>query len=87
MDDGFLKGITPKGDFSIRLMKLNRPPLITLRIHKKKLQDDRELMEQIVEISRVLKQANDQINTLISRQHQLLEEQLFLLRLLTRKDS
>lgn len=87
LDDGYLKGLTKEGEFTIRLLRLNRPQLIAMRAKKKNEQEKQHLLSQLLEITAVLKQTNQQVNNLSHQQQSLLEEQFMILKILTRKDS
>lgn len=81
--DGRLKALTKEGEFTVRLLKLNRSPLIALRLKKRKELEVKQLLNQLLEISTVLKQTNEQVDNLSQSQRTLLDEQLLILRTLT----
>ncbi len=87
LEDGHLKGLTKEGEFTIRLLKLNRVQLLAFRIKRKNQQENQQLLEQLVVISEIMKQTNDQVSNLSQQQQALLDEQMKILKILTGKDT
>jgi hypothetical protein len=85
LEDGQVKGLTQIGEFTIQILKLNRSQLIALRLRKQKESEIQQLLSQLLEISSVMKQTNEQVNNLSQQQQTLLDEQLLILRILTNK--
>lgn len=84
-EDGVLNGLTLRGEFTIRLLRLNRSPLIAFRLLGKKKKEHARLLAQILEISAALQRTAHQANTLSEEQKLLLDEQMRLLKMLTRR--
>jgi hypothetical protein len=83
MEDGVLNGLTITGEFTIRLLRLNRPLLVAYRRIRKRKKEHARLFSQMLEISAALRQTVRQANTLSEEQKSLLDEQMRLLKMLT----
>jgi hypothetical protein len=75
LDDGTLYPLTAIGAFTLRRLRLNRPPLVDHRLRKRLLTRYRDLVK-------VLEQLLTQQSVLIEEQQELLKEQRQLLQLL-----
>lgn len=85
MADGTLEALTPIGAFTIRLLRLNRPPLIQYRRSQQMQNESAELLRQLLEISTTLQRTILSVNQLSEYQQKLLEAQMQLLQLLTQR--
>ena len=82
LDDGTLHPLTAVGIFTLKRLRLNRPPLVACRLRKRQQSEEIRLMTRYRELVRLLEQLNTQLSALMEEQRQLLEEQRELLRLL-----
>lgn len=80
--DGRLLAFTDAGQFSLRRLNLNRPPLIAYRLQRRLQAEEQRLLAQYRDIVRLLKQAREQEAKLIEEQHGLLEEQQRVIKIL-----
>lgn len=82
LDDGTLHHLTAVGAFTLKCLRLNRPPLVAYRLRKRQQAEETRLLTRYQETVRLLEQLNTQLSALMEEQRQLLEEQRELLRLL-----
>ncbi len=82
LDDGILHPLTVVGAFTLKRLRLNRPPVVAYRLRKRQQADQVRLLIRYREMIRLLEQMNTQLSVLMEEQQQLLEEQRELLRLL-----
>jgi hypothetical protein len=81
LDDGVFHPLTTTGAFTLKQLRLNRPPLVMHRLNKRKQVEATRLLTQNQETVRFLKTVNLQLSTLVEEQGQLLDVQRELLRL------
>jgi hypothetical protein len=82
LDDGSLHSLTPPGAFTLKRLRLNRPPLVAYRLRQRQQAEEARLLAQYRDLVQLLGQVNNQLSTLIEAQRGLLEEQRELLQLL-----
>ncbi|MBM4254701.1 MAG: HNH endonuclease [Deltaproteobacteria bacterium] len=82
LTDGTLYSITPIGAFTLRRLRLNRPPLVALRLRRYHHSQEQRLLARYRDLVTVLEQLQTQQVTLLEEQRKLLEEQRVLLKLL-----
>jgi len=82
LDDGTLHPLTAVGAFTLKRLRLNRPPLVAYRMRKRQQAEEIRLLTRYRELVQLLEQLNTQLSALMEEQRQLLEEQRELLRLL-----
>jgi hypothetical protein len=82
MDDGTLHPLTAVGAFTLKRLRLNRPPLVAYRLRKRQRAEEVRLLTRYREIVQLLEQLNTQLSDLMEEQRQLLGEEWELLRLL-----
>ncbi|MBI4758580.1 MAG: HNH endonuclease [Chloroflexi bacterium] len=82
LDDGTLHALTAVGTFTLKRLRLNRPPLVAYRLRKRQQAEEIRLLTRYREMVQLLEQLNAQLSVLMEEQRQLLEEQRELLRLL-----
>ena len=80
--DGTLYPITPTGVFTLKRLRLNRPPLIAHRLRKHYQGEEQRLLARYRDLMLVLEQLQTQHAALLEEQRALLEEQRTLLHLL-----
>ena len=80
--DGTLYPITPTGAFTLRRLRLNRPPLVAHRLRKHQQGQEQRLLARYRDLIVVLEQLQTQHAALLEEQRALLEEQRTLLQLL-----
>lgn len=80
--DGTLYPITPTGVFTLKRLRLNRPPLIAYRLRKHYRAEEQRLLMRYRDVVTVLEQLHRQQVALLEEQRALLEEQRALLTLL-----
>ena len=80
--DGELYPITPIGAFTLRRLRLNRPPLVAHRLRKHYQGEEQRLLAHYRDLVVVLEQLQTQYVALLEEQRTLLEEQGALLHLL-----
>lgn len=85
LDDGNLYPLTSIGDFTIKLLHLNRPQLIAYRVHKNKEVESNRLLGEYEDVMRLIEQLSERYMELITDEAGLLELQVELLRLLARR--
>ena len=86
LENGQLKGLTPKGQITIDLLRLNRPALIKYRQYKKARADELQLLQHHQQLVSLLRQTNQELAVLVNNQQGLLEQQQQLLKLLLEED-
>jgi hypothetical protein len=82
LDDGTLQPLTITGAFTLRRLRLNRPPLVAYRLRKRRQSEEIRLLTRYRDLVQLLEQLNSELSALMEEQRQLLEEQRELLRLL-----
>jgi hypothetical protein len=82
LDDGMLHPLTVAGAFTLKRLRLNRPPLAAHRLRKRQQAEETRLLTRHQETVRLLEKLNLQLSALMEEQRQILEEQRELLRLL-----
>lgn len=87
LDDGLLHPLTAIGAFSLKRLRLNRPPLVTYRLRRRQAADETRLLTRYRDLSRLIEQLLIQQSALIEEQRDLLEEQRTLLRLLLGRET
>ncbi|MBM4043943.1 MAG: HNH endonuclease [Planctomycetes bacterium] len=80
LEDGTLHPLTSVGAFTLRRLRLNRPPLVALRLHKRQEADALRLLTRYRDLTQALSQLLTQQAALMEEQQALLEEQRGLLR-------
>jgi len=80
LDDGTLHPLTETGIFTLHRLRLNRPPLVEHRLHKRQEQEKQRLLERYRALTQLLEQLLAQQASLVEEQHELLTEQRELLR-------
>jgi HNH endonuclease len=80
--DGMLHPITPTGTFTLRRLRLNRPPLAAHRLRRQSQTEEIRLLARYREIVSVLEQLHRQQAALLEEHRALLEVQRTLLRTL-----
>ncbi len=83
--DGTLYPITPTGIFTLKRLRLNRPPLVAYRLQKLHRAEESRMLTHYRELVTMLERLHQQQATLLDEQRVLLEEQRELLRLLLRQ--
>jgi CRISPR/Cas system Type II protein with McrA/HNH and RuvC-like nuclease domain len=78
LEDGTLQPITPTGVFTLRRLRLNRPPLVAHRLRMKELRQ----LERYRDLARLLESLLRQQTLLLEEQQRLLREQQRLLQIL-----
>ena len=82
LDDGRLHPLTAAGEFTLKRLRLNRPPLVAYRLNKQQWAEEIHLLGRYRDLTRLLEQLHTQIADLVDEQRELLSEQQKLLRLL-----
>ncbi|MFQ5859018.1 MAG: HNH endonuclease [Anaerolineae bacterium] len=82
LEDGTLHPLTPTGGFTLRRLRLNRPPLVAHRLRKREQAEVTRLLTRYRDLVSVIEQLLIQQSALMEEQQQLLEEQQRLLQLL-----
>ena len=80
LEDGPLHPLTVAGMFTLRRLRLNRPPLAAHRLRKQLQAGEARLLERYRGLAEVLEHLNRQQAALLEEQRQLLEEERALLR-------
>jgi hypothetical protein len=80
--DGKLYPITPTGEFTLRRLRLNRPPLVAYRLRRTSLLEELRLLTRYHEVLSSLEQLSQQQAALLEEQRALLEDQRTWLKLL-----
>ena len=79
---GTLFPITAVGEFTLRRLRLNRPPLVAFRLRRRSDAEEQRLLAQLHELLTALEQLQHQHAALLREHAALLAEQHALLRLL-----
>lgn len=74
--------MTATGVFTLKRLRLNRPPLVAYRLRKRQQTEEARLLARYREVVRLLEQLNSQLSDLMDEQQQLLGQEKELLRLL-----
>lgn len=82
LETGHLHPLTAVGAFTLRWLRLNRPPLVAWRLHKRRRAEEVRLLEEYRDLVQLLAQLHRQQAILLEDQRELLAEQDVLLRLL-----
>jgi hypothetical protein len=83
LENGTLYPLTAVGAFTLRRLRLNRPPLVAHRLRRRVQAEEARWLARYRDMVEVLKQLNRQQAALLEEQQKLLEEQReLLLRLL-----
>jgi len=82
LDDGTLYPLTVTSGFTLKRLRLNRPPLVAYRLRKQQRAEETRLLTRYRSLVQLLEQLNTRLSALMEEQRQLLEEQRELLRLL-----
>jgi hypothetical protein len=82
LTDGTLYALTSTGDFTLKRLRLNRPPLIAYRLKQQHFSEEQRLLTRYQEVVTLLEQLSRQQAALLEEQQRLLEEQRALLQLL-----
>ncbi len=85
--DGTLYPITPAGAFTLRRLRLNRPPLTANRRRRQVQAEESRLLGRYREVVTVLEQLQRQQAALLQEHRALLEEQRALLRALLKQEE
>ncbi len=83
--DGTLYSLTPTGAFTLKRLRLNRPPLIAYRLRKHYRTEEQRLLMRYRDVVTVLERLHQQQVALLEEQRALLEEQRALLTLLLQR--
>ena len=73
--DGTLHPITAIGVFTLRRLRLNRPPLVAYRRRQSTQAEERRLLSRYRDLLRLLEQLHEQQAALLEEQRTLLQEQ------------
>jgi hypothetical protein len=85
--DGTVYGLTSTGIFSIRRLRLNRPPLIAYRLRQQVRAEENRLLAQFRDVVMLLERLQQQHAALLEEQRALLEEQRTLITLLLKRNA
>lgn len=85
--DGRLHPLTQMGAFTIRRLRLNRPPLVAYRVRRRDQEQTRQALLRYREILEVQEHLQAQVATLLEEQRSLMVEQQALLNLLLNRAS
>jgi hypothetical protein len=85
--DGRLYPVTVVGAFTLKRLRLNRPPLVAYRLQKQHQAEELRLLARYRDIVMVLGQLHQQQVALLEEQRALLEEQRTLLKLLLKQQG
>lgn len=80
--DGMLHPITATGAWTVKRLRLNRPPLVAYRRAKQSLSEERRLLTRYRDLVSLLENLQQQQAALLEEHHALLEEHRALLRLM-----
>lgn len=80
LEDGTLHGVSVVGAFTLKRLRLNRPPLVALRRRRRRQAEEARLLARYRDLVEALEHLNRQQAALLDEQHALLEEQRNLLR-------
>ncbi|MCI0485508.1 MAG: HNH endonuclease [Blastocatellia bacterium] len=79
LDDGTLHPLTEIGAFTLRRMRLNRPPLVAHRLRRIRAAEETRLLTHYCDLVRLIEQLLIQQTALMEEQQKLLHEQRELL--------
>lgn len=82
LDDGTLYPLTATGTFTLKRLRLNRPPLVVNRLRKIRNIEDNRLLKKYESLAHLLEEMLSQQTELMEEQQKLLREQYELLALL-----
>jgi hypothetical protein len=85
--DGTLYPITATGAFTLKRLRLNRPPLVAYRLRQQSQTEEHRLLARYRDLVAMLEQLHQQQVALLEEQQALLEEQRTLLRLLVQRQG
>ncbi len=85
LNDGTLHPLTTLGAFTLKRLRLNRPPLVAYRLRKRQQAEQVRLLTRYRNLVQLLEQLNTQLSVEMEEQRKLLEEQREVLRLLLRR--
>ncbi len=85
--DGTVYPLTPIGMFTIRRLRLNRPPLIAYRLRQQTQTEEVRLLAEFRELVTLLEQLQQRHAALLEEQRALLEEQYAILTLLLKRTA
>lgn len=84
-ESGNLFALTESGEITIKLLRLNRSPLVAKRRQKYRQLEEQQVLWQTQKAVETLIRLSQQQRTLLKEQHELLDEQRRLLEFLFRK--
>ncbi|MEW5987040.1 MAG: HNH endonuclease signature motif containing protein [Chloroflexota bacterium] len=87
LDDGVIYPLTPTGTFTLKRLRLNRPPLIAYRLRRRQQAEETRLLSRYRDLVLLLEQLHTQLSALLEEQGRLLETQRELLRLLLHREE
>lgn len=87
LDDGTLHPLTIIGAFTLKRLRLNRPPLVTYRMRQLRQADEARVLKRYREVIALLEQLHQQHAALLEEHRSLLEKQWALLRALIDLDE
>jgi hypothetical protein len=87
LDDGTLHPLTTIGTFTLRRLRLNRPPLVAYRLRQRQQTEAMQLLTRYQDLVGLLEQLNQQQSALMKEQQRLLKEQKDLLQLLVSRND
>jgi hypothetical protein len=79
--------LTATGIFTLRRLRLNRPPLVAYRLHQRQQAEAIQLLTRYQDLVGLLEQLNQQQSALMEEQQKLLKEQRDLLHLLVNRND
>jgi len=82
LDNGTLYSLTTTGTFTLRRLRMNRPPLVAYRLRKRYRAEEIRLLTRYRDLVKLLEQLHKQKAALMEEQRQLLKEQRAFIRLL-----
>jgi hypothetical protein len=85
LDDGTLHPLTKVGAFTLRRLRLNRPPLVAHRLRRQQAVEEIRLLTRYRDLVRLVEELLAQQTALMEEQRALLKEQRELLQLLLGK--
>jgi hypothetical protein len=85
--DGTLYPTTPTGSFTLKRLRLNRPPLVAYRLQRQSQVEEHELLQRYREVIGTLERLQRQQADLLQEHRALLDQQRALLRLLLRREE
>ena len=87
LDDGTLHPLTSIGAFTVKRLRLNRPPLIAYRLRQLRQTEETRLLKRYREVIALLEHLHHQQAALLEEHQSLLEKQWALLRALIDLDE